>query len=316
MVRKVLAAVLMICVVCGAVLADVPQLLNYQGKLTDGDGAPIEGGVTVGFGFYDTREPAAGQKPLYYEEQSVDVENGIFHVLIGHGSNQQGLFSNIYAGDNVYLEITVDPGGAAQVMAPRQRIGSVVFALKAGTADGLAELTATVATLQAQMAELQDRLQHVSRDGDRIIITGANLQIVNGEGVTHETNSFGNLIVGYNEAPPGGRPIRWGSHNIIVGKQHSYGSYGGLVAGFYNSIMGSHATVTGGYRNAANGDYASVSGGEMNDASGNYSSVTGGASNTASSYYASVGGGKDNNASGNYASVSGGQYNKASGQYS
>ena len=47
MFRNVLVTAMMICVAYGTVLAEVPQLLNYQGKLTDADGAAIEGEVTV-----------------------------------------------------------------------------------------------------------------------------------------------------------------------------------------------------------------------------------------------------------------------------
>ena len=349
MFRKVIVAVMMMCVACGTAVAGVPQLLNYQGKLNGADGAPIEGKVTVGFGFY---KASADGIPLYSEQQTVLCAKGIFHVLIGNGSNPQGAFSDIYAGDSVYLEITVDPGGVAQALSPRQRIGSVVFALKAGTTEGMAELAAAVATLQAQMgqqqtnvAELQDRLQHVSRDGDDITISGANLHIVNGTGTTDgDVNGLGNLIVGYNEQRGSGDD-RSGSHNIVVGCRHNFTSYGGLVAGCENTVSGICSSVSGGYQNTASGNYTSVSGGYSNTASGlrasisggrgnkasggdasvsggfdnmasgHLASVAGGANNTGSAMYASVSGGRDNTASGNYSSVGGGNQNTASAQY-
>ena len=53
---------------------------------------------------------------------------------------------------------------------------------------------------------------------------------------------------------------KFGSHNLIVGGNHSYSSYGGFVAGDTNTISGPYATVTGGSK-CATGDAASVSGG-------------------------------------------------------
>ncbi len=66
------------------------------------------------------------------------------------------------------------------------------------------------------------------KDGDCNIDNG-NLQLTNGAGSTAAAmNGKGNLIVGYNEDSP--IPTsRTGSHNVIVGTQHEYTSYGGLV---------------------------------------------------------------------------------------
>ena len=306
MVRKVLVAVLMMFVACGTAAADVPQLLNYQGKLNDADGAPIEGEVTVGFDFYDAE---ADGNPLYSEEQTVTCAKGVFTVLIGNGSNPKGDFAGIYAGDSVWFEITVDPQGDAQVLTPRQRIASTVFALKAGTADGLAELMARVFELERKLERVQ-----VSETGDDITISGANLHIVNGTGMTDgDVNGLGNLIVGYNEVRDAGDNDRSGSHNIIVGRENNFSSHGGFVAGAKNTVSGAYATVSGGWQNTANGDYASVSGGRTNSASGEYASVSGGFRNPASGQYASVSGGIHNKASGIAASVSGGRGNLASG---
>ncbi len=57
MVRRMLVTVLLMCVACGTAVADVPQLLNYQGKLNDADGRPVNGRVVLGFGFYGRPEP-------------------------------------------------------------------------------------------------------------------------------------------------------------------------------------------------------------------------------------------------------------------
>jgi hypothetical protein len=185
----------------------------------------------------------------------------------------------------------------------------------------LAALQATVTALQAtvntqasQIAALQDLLQHFSRSGNDVYISGANLHIVNGTGTTDGSpNALGNLIVGYNELRNDGTDDRTGSHNIVVGSSNNYTSSGGLVTGYWNTIIGAYATVTGGEYNTAAGDWSSVSGGSSNTAYGNGSSVSGGGNNAASGNESSVSGGINNNASGNWASISGGDYNTASG---
>lgn len=195
----------------------------------------------------------------------------------------------------------------------------------------VAGLQTLVTSSQAQVAGLQDLLQHFTRNGTDISITGANLWVKSGSGTTHGTvNGLGNLIVGYNEERPSG-DVRTGSHNLIVGKHHNYSSYGGVVAGYWNTVSGANSsvsgggyntasgessTVSGGYTNTASGTYSSVSGGNGNTASANYSSVSGGASNIASGAFSAASGGARNTASGQASSVSGGEYNAASGHYS
>ena len=211
----------------------------------------------------------------------------------------------------------------------------------AALADNLRQMQATVLELQHQGSEitaLTNKLAHVSRVGNDLFITGANLHIVNGLGATNgdpnrtgtsHTNGVGNLIVGYNEHRGQG-DTRSGSHNLVVGSYQNFSSYGGFVAGVSNDITGPftsvvggefnkasgrHASVSGGKSNAATGESASVSGGQSNIASGRYASVSGGSGNAASDLFACVSGGTSNTASGLGASVCGGGGNSAAGTY-
>lgn len=125
-----------------------------------------------------------------------------------------------------------------------------------------AEAAARIAadnTLQSQITPMSAVLQPFSKVGNDLIITGVNLHIRNGSGGTSNLNALGNLIVGYNEgAFPAGQI---GSHNIVVGLNHTFTSFGGLVAGLANRISAPHASVTGGFGNEAAGQFSSVSGG-------------------------------------------------------
>ncbi len=171
--------------------------------------------------------------------------------------------------------------------------------------------------MRKRLAALEYKLQYISGGPNEVVITGANLRIVNGLGATQTTNGLGNLIVGYNEPRRVGFPtVRTGSHNVVVGEAHNFSRFGGMVVGFQNEISGDFSSVSGGLENTASGDWSSVSGGPHNSAIGTYSSVSGGHDNTASGPGASVTGGRNNTASGIEAVVSGGPFNTASGHWS
>lgn len=170
--------------------------------------------------------------------------------------------------------------------------------------------------------------------GPNIIFHGANVHVVSGSGAEDDNGTLtglGNLVVGYAGTSVGGS--RAGSHNLIVGTDHTFQSVGALVAGRanwvkpgaayasisggrYNFATGSWVTVSGGQNNTAAGDLSAVSGGYQNTASGVESAVGGGELNDARGWCASVSGGESNVATGSCSSVSGGRSNTAAGQYS
>ncbi|MEJ2642417.1 MAG: hypothetical protein P8010_22900 [Desulfosarcinaceae bacterium] len=193
-----------------------------------------------------------------------------------------------------------------------------------------------VDSLQTQLAAVQDNSVLALNDtltlddtGNVPVVrlSGVNLQLVNGQGDTESVNGAGNLIVGYNEAPPGlTAEGRAGSHNLVVGSHNRYESYAGIVAGKDNEISGDYATVTGGQFNIASGNFSHVSGGGgfilgvgdqplglTNVASGAYAAILGGNQNEASGDHAAISGGSQNEAGGRETSISGGQENIASG---
>jgi hypothetical protein len=102
--------------------------------------------------------------------------------------------------------------------------------------------------LEQRVAALENLLKPFSRKGNEVFITHANLHIVNGLGSTETTNGLGNLIVGYNELrqPEFFQNIRTGSHNVVVGQQHNFSRFGGLVVGDFNTISGEAVIVTSG----------------------------------------------------------------------
>ena len=182
----------------------------------------------------------------------------------------------------------------------------------------LAANAETIAALEERVAALETLLASMAADSGNVYFSGVNVHIRDGSGVTYcegACNGVGNLIVGYDEERASGSD-KSGSHNLIVGRNHNYPSYGGFVAGSGNTISGPESSVSGGFKNTASTQTSSVSGGEHNTSSGFASSVSGGSSNTAGFTASSVSGGSSNEASGWRSSVSGGVSNTASGEIS
>ena len=171
-----------------------------------------------------------------------------------------------------------------------------------GLPERVAELEAQVEVLAAALQEAQEILQFVRVETEKMggvtgphwIIEGANVHVQSGSGTTRDAcdafdpgwpnceslTGLGNLIIGYSEEAGAGVPgpfeVRTGSHNLVVGDDHSYSSFGGFVAGRSNAVTGWNTSVCGGVNNEAIGYFSSVSGGQQNVASGVSSSVSGG----------------------------------------
>ena len=190
----------------------------------------------------------------------------------------------------------------AQVAADDAKITTLqtTTAAQAGTLTLLQQVTTNqevqISALQTANGTLQALTAPMTLSGTDLTFTGVNVHIVNGMGGTETANGLGNLILGYGESRAGiglSGDVRTGSHNLVTGIYNNYGSFGGIVGGYGNSlsggeefavgalntVTGNQACVTGGISNTATGDYASVLGGTSNTAVGNQSVVVAGESN-------------------------------------
>jgi hypothetical protein len=238
----------------------------------------------------------------------------------------------------------------ANTPARASEVNGNFTAVKTAVDDNQAQITALNARITALEAQLTNvvalnaylSLQTVNGH-PTVRVSAANLQVVNGEGSTDQTNGLGNLIVGYDEARPdtasptcsravansiqsqtacsdgGGvwaRNHKSGSHNLVLGTKNNYSSYGGAIFGSGNALTDAYASVTGGQNNVAGGPLSSVTGGSTNSAWGFYSSVTGGSLNQSTGEGASVSGGSRGQATALAAAIAGGGSNLASGDFS
>jgi len=129
--KLILVIVLSLTVVYGTYsvsYAEIPHLINYQGKLTDSDGSPLNGSYGATFKIYTAE---SGGAMLWQEPRTITIEKGIFSVMLGGVTALSLPFDEPY-----FLGIQV---GGDPEMTPRQKIVSTGYAYRAEEADNAIE---------------------------------------------------------------------------------------------------------------------------------------------------------------------------------
>lgn len=113
----------------------VPEIVNYQGYLTDSSGNPISSTVTLVFRIYDA---SSGGTEVWSEtHNNVQVNRGYFSVFLG--SQGSPLTPSVFSSPSRYIQLTYNGTDFA-----RQRFGSVPYALVSHQASHA--ITSTYAT--------------------------------------------------------------------------------------------------------------------------------------------------------------------------
>lgn len=310
--RMVFYGMLIILLVVSIAAADVPQRINYQGKLTDGDGNPVtDNTYFLKFKIYGS---ASGDDSLWYTGfQPVLVTGGLFSYQLG---SVVPIPDDLFAGSTErYLGITV---GGDPELDPRTKIVSVAYAyhaLRADSAQHAALATSvppgSIGATEVSPIEVQLRvastcppgyyMSEINEDGTVVCVED---QAGSGNWSVTDSVLYTNNFWGI---------ARGGAENAVLGTQgHTVVNLGVActtgVAGF--------VTIGGGYLNTADGDRSTIGGGSLNVAGGYSATIAGGVNNTTTASQATIGGGKDNVASGNTATIGGGTRDTASGVYS
>ncbi|MCP4110439.1 MAG: hypothetical protein GY749_33785 [Desulfobacteraceae bacterium] len=105
----------------------VPQLINYQGMLTDANGQPLETKeykISVSI-FMQAMGGTAIWGPQVFEK--VPVIRGHFNVILGPKDAAGRNITDAFISDNAYLEISIGDGVP---ISPRQQIFSVPYAIQ------------------------------------------------------------------------------------------------------------------------------------------------------------------------------------------
>ena len=212
----VLAVILILSIPANA---DIPQIINYQGKVTDSGGSPVaDGDYSMTFTIYD--DETSGTSQWSSGSMSVTVSNGIFSVLLGD-TGQPTL--DIEFDDDYWLETDI----AGDTQSPRSRLGSVGYAYMAS---GLVPGTEVVGSVTSGTS--------AAIKGTNTATSGATYGVY---GKSYSTNGWG--VYGRAIATSGGT---YG----IYGESYSTDGYGvcgyaHAASGFTYGIYGQSSSTAG-----------------------------------------------------------------------
>jgi hypothetical protein len=252
--------------VTGVCLADIPKLINYQGMLTDDEGNPLTGSYNLTFYIYD--DTTGGNLEWSETQNGVQVENGLFNVILGKQATLNLSFDESY-----WLAVKV----GTETM-PRVRITSVGYAYRAFIADSaLVAGSGSGSNWSVGNSVLYtNSYWGIARGGAGNALYGSNAHTMVNLGVECTTGTSG---------------------------QNYY--YSTVSGGFRNRASANYATVSGGAENIASDQYATVGGGLQNTANSLEATVGGGYHNEATGKWATIPGGYDNTAGGDFSFAAG-----------
>jgi len=186
--RTSVFTIVVIACLASAVLA-APQKVNYQGKLTDAVGNPINASVSMVFAIYDHATSIDPVNTLWTETQSVTVTNGIYNVLLGQVNpidtelnETKPLWLGVKVGTDAEMSPRVEltPGPYSlilmnQIMVKDEKVGI-------GTTTPITKF-------------------HIKHSGPLYSPGGMVLEASDGDSVYNIINSGDRFFIGYNVSP-------------------------------------------------------------------------------------------------------------------
>lgn len=343
-----LFASLVVCAAMVAAKAQVPQLINYQGRLL-WDGTNFNGSGQFKFALVGA-SPAGAAVALWSNDGSsttgnepasavsLPVESGLYSVLLGDATlpNMRLIPATVFTNADVRLRIWFgDPAGGFEQLAPDPRIAAVGYAMVAAsvpdgaiTAAKLAEGAVTGSKLAAGAVKAESvagaqmvKSLNTLKD-DVVLAAGSNVMLrTNGNTLTISASSGGTggdgwSLTGNSGTTPDTQFLGTIDHqplNFRVGNQRAL-RLEPTSTGDLFPRPGTPNVIAG-----FSGNYAesSVRGGTIAGGGaekGLLSSVSN--TNVIGGNYAAIGGGIGNKARGDYSVVAGGSGNEAGGHRS
>ena len=320
--------------------AQVPPLIHYQGRLTDGTNL-VNGTVLLYLNLYNAS--SGGTLLLSDENVSQTVVDGLYSTILGDGV-VSGSIASALTNTQVWLEVVVN----GTPLSPRERLlavpyawmvhglltttnGSVLLNPAGGNqivatiasgviGGGLGNRIAGITPFNGQVIAggegnaVSSSYYSVVGGGRQNVIDDAFYSIIDG-GETNRVSSFGDFSV-----------VGGGSGNRISGETHATigGGFVNVISTAVNGVIGGgrnnrldigahHGVIAGGLSNyiAASTDRSTIGGGAQNTVTGEYATVSGGLRNQADGVGVFVGGGEDNTARQGWSVVAGGAGNLA-----
>lgn len=200
-----------------------PARYNYQGRLTDGNGSPLQGTHTVFFSLYrgGSAVSAGSGTLLFKESASLVVENGVANHAVGTGANITGgtLKADMLRTDSdTFLQVAVDTD--TNVVLPRARLESVPYATLAENGDARIPLSGPFPIV-------------INQPGS-YYLTRSITALFNGDGITINVSDVsidlsGYALIGIGGSSPNDAIISAADvHRIVIsnGTVRSWGGFG------------------------------------------------------------------------------------------
>lgn len=281
--RRITFTALILGLAASVASAQAPDSLSFQGRLTAAGGNPIfASGLNITFALYKS-----GTK-VWQETQSVDVENGIFNVLLG----------KVTPLDTVRFNTPIDLGIKVDEdleMTPRTPLAGAAYA----------KALPGLYTFFLDDGAGNESYNVIGGARNNTVSSGTTGATIGGGGGTSNTwGSAGNRVEADFATVSGG---------VKNSVSRAFSVIGG---GGNNNVEMPYSAIGGGSNNVNDGYGATIGGGITNSASGSQAVIGGGDHNTASGGLSTIGGGSGNTASGASAMIPGGYGNRASGAYS
>lgn len=192
--------------------AQPPELMHYQGRLTDLAGTPVTSPTTVYFSLWSggSATTASSGTQFYREHATITPNaNGYFSYQIGSGTVDAGSFDaeSFDIDDDVFIQIAA--GSVSNVLLPRVQVATVGYAFVAGRLAGTEDDDSSIS-----VSSLTD-----VTGGDVVV---GDLMRIAGSGLSESLVTVGGLgatIVSQNSAQidfriPQGLPM--GVHQVLV----------------------------------------------------------------------------------------------------
>ena len=320
--RKYLLIVLVVLGCFSVGQAQIPELINYQGRIIE-NGVGVNGSTQIIFRLFDA--PSVGI--LHYAEtQIVSVIDGFYTMGVGLSNGTPGALFAVFTNTMVYLELEV--GG--EFLSPRERILSVPYAMIAERVPDGAITAAMLVPGAANDADANPTNEMVQA----IVLNGTDLEVTDASGtltadlssLSVDTNAVritGDTMTGSLTNQGSVTASRYFNVNNTASGQDAVASGGRgntasgvgsvVVGGSNNNAIGASSFIGGGALNIA-GDAASdlfvvIAGGTRNMVTDHHSSIIGGLQNRITQEYSTIGGGLSNLIENTYGFIGGGRYN-------
>jgi len=264
---------------------NIPDLISFQGRLTDVTGNSITDNLTMRFSVYDND---TGGMALWIEDRTVSVSDGLFQINLGEATP---LTESYFTAESRWLGVSI---GTDMEMTPRIRITSSPYALHSVESDptwtGDTDTTGDIGRIGKVGIGTESPEEHLHVDDANLLVTGMydegpllspavegsrmffyprRYALRAGYFSTGWLDTLDDDNIGYGSVALGESPEASGDVSIALGCYPVASGSMSVALGDFPIASGSRSTAIG-FSNTASGHYSTAMG-KSSRAIGNYS---------------------------------------------